>query len=117
MEVIDSSINKEAALAEEFPTAVDSEEIVSELFVHPNEVQDQLPSESTSQVEAEGDPHNTIVSEMPVVPSLPLQFCEGIFSATPVEIEGSTHNVDSPAIPQTPDDTSFDLALLPALLK
>lgn len=39
MEVVDPSLNKEAALAKEFPTNVDSEETVSEPLVQPSEVQ------------------------------------------------------------------------------
>ena len=42
---------------------------------------------------------------------------EGASSAIPIIIEGSTHDVDSIAVPQTPDDASFDLAPFPALLK
>lgn len=42
---------------------------------------------------------------------------DGTSSSTPIAIGGSAHNADSPAIPQTPDDASFELAPSPALLK
>ncbi|KAJ8632684.1 hypothetical protein MRB53_026020 [Persea americana] len=58
------SINKEAASTEECPIANDNGETILEPPVQPSEVQDQLPLESTSQLEAEGDPSNTIASEL-----------------------------------------------------
>ena len=42
---------------------------------------------------------------------------EGTSSAAPILIVGSAHNVSSPAVPQTPDDVSFEFAPSPALLK
>ncbi|KAJ8649448.1 hypothetical protein MRB53_002471 [Persea americana] len=78
-EVIDPSINTEAALAEEFPTVVGSEEIASKPPVQP--------------------------------------IGEGAFSVTLIAIEGSAHNANSPVIPQTSDNASFELAPSLALLK
>ena len=39
---------------------------------------------------------------------------EGTSSATPMTIEGSTHNADSVAVPRTPEDASFKLIPTPA---
>ncbi|KAJ8621780.1 hypothetical protein MRB53_030309 [Persea americana] len=81
VEAVDPSISKEVVQAEEFPIAVGSEAIVIENPVEPSEVQDQLPSGSTSQVEAEGDSHNTIISEVPLVPA-PSTVMHGVEVAT-----------------------------------
>ncbi|KAJ8649179.1 hypothetical protein MRB53_002202 [Persea americana] len=68
VETVNPSISKEVVQVEEFPTVVESEEIVIKPPVQPSEVQDQLPSKlSTSQVEAEGDSHNIIISQVPVI--------------------------------------------------
>ncbi|KAJ8627304.1 hypothetical protein MRB53_020611 [Persea americana] len=63
-ETVDPFINKEAASIEERPIAIDSEETILEPPVQFSE----LPLESTSQLEAEGDPSNTIAYELLVVP-------------------------------------------------
>ncbi|KAJ8649032.1 hypothetical protein MRB53_002055 [Persea americana] len=152
LETVDPFINTEAASREEHPIPIDSRGTILEPPAQFSEVQDQLPLESTSQLEADGGPSNTIASELPAVPEPSTamygmgaatdgitqafaieaqvmyqghQFLrgatrridEGASSAIPIIIEGSTHDVDSIAVPQTPDDASFDLAPFPALLK
>ncbi|KAJ8632673.1 hypothetical protein MRB53_026009 [Persea americana] len=64
VETVDTSINKEAASTEECPNVVDSGETILEPLVQSSEVKDQLPLESTSQLDAEGDPSNTFASEL-----------------------------------------------------
>ncbi|KAJ8621763.1 hypothetical protein MRB53_030292 [Persea americana] len=65
------------------------------------------------------DEFQTTVDSEETTTELPIQPSEvqGTSSATPVAIEGSAYNVDSPIVPQTPDDASFKFAPSLCLLK
>ncbi|KAJ8644439.1 hypothetical protein MRB53_006187 [Persea americana] len=76
---MDPSINTEATPAEETPTTV--EKITSECPIQTSEVQDQSILETTSQVDAAGDSHDTYTPEILVVPE-PSTATQGVEVAT-----------------------------------
>ncbi|KAJ8618011.1 hypothetical protein MRB53_014197 [Persea americana] len=109
-----------------------SKESIFVPFVHIEIARNQSLLESTSQVEAADDSHNTSISEIPVVPKPSTAMAADFLEEQPEEMmDGSEEKremdtsitpctssaADSPVVPQTPDDASFKLVPSSVLLK